>query len=56
MKYLFIIFSIICIFFTCFCYELNQQEQTDRDRIIIGIIGSIMFITGLASIILYFHW
>ncbi len=47
MRTIFVIMSIFCIFITCYCYELNQEDRTDKSRDIIGCIGSFTFIMGM---------
>lgn len=54
MKIVFAILAIVCVFITCGCYELNQQERTDKSRIIIGCIGSFTFIMAMLFLTLAF--
>lgn len=54
MKIVFTILAIICMFITCGCYELNQQERTNKSRIAIGCIGSFTFIMIMLFLALAF--
>lgn len=54
MKILFAILAIVCVAITCGCYELNQQERSDKSRNIIGCIGSFTFILGMMFLAIAF--
>ena len=47
MKLVFAILAVVCVLITCACYELNQQERTDKSRDILGCVGSFTFIIAM---------
>lgn len=54
MKILFAILAVVCVLIVCGCYELQQEEHSDRLSDIIGCIGCIAFIMSIAFITLIF--
>ena len=54
MKILFTIFAVICVFATCACYELQQQEHSETISNVIGCIASVAFIMSVAFLTLIF--